>query len=44
MTRVSGVLATEWLKLKRYKPFWVLFLLYPVCLGGVVAVSVWTQG
>lgn len=40
---MSNLLRTEWLKVKSYKPFWVLFVLYPVCLGGVVAVSVWGQ-
>jgi ABC-2 type transport system permease protein len=43
MNSVARTLSTEWLKLKRYKPFWVLFLLYPVCIGGVVTISVWTQ-
>lgn len=40
---MGSVLAAEWLKLKRYKPFWVVFLLYPICMGGVVTISVWTQ-
>lgn len=25
----------EWLKLKRYRPFWVLMALYPICLVGI---------
>lgn len=40
---MSNLFRTEWLKLKFYKPFWLLFTLYPVCLGGVVAVSLWGQ-
>ena len=43
MNSLIKTLSTEWLKLRRYRPFWVIFLLYPVCLGGVVTISVWTQ-
>ena len=40
---ISSVLRAEWLKLKSYRPFWIVFTLYPVCLGGIVAVSLWGQ-
>ena len=30
------MLRIEWLKLKRYKPFWVLMTLYPLCLFGLL--------
>jgi ABC-2 type transport system permease protein len=30
------MLKIEWLKLKRYKPFWVLMTLYPLCLFGLL--------
>ena len=30
------MLKIEWLKLKRYKPFWVLMTLYPLCLFGLM--------
>lgn len=30
------MLKIEWLKLKRYKPFWVLMTLYPFCLFGLL--------
>lgn len=30
------MLKIEWLKLRRYKPFWVLMTLYPVCLFGLL--------
>ncbi|MCA9776874.1 MAG: ABC transporter permease subunit [Candidatus Eremiobacteraeota bacterium] len=39
----SAVVRAEWLKLKSYRPFWVVFTLYPVCLGGIVAMSLWGQ-
>ena len=39
----SAVIRAEWLKLKSYRPFWVVFTLYPVCLGGIVAMSLWGQ-
>lgn len=38
-----NLLQTEWLKIKAYKPFWLVFLLYPVCLGGITAVALWSQ-
>jgi ABC-2 type transport system permease protein len=34
------MLRSEWLKLRRYKPFWVLLALYLFCLEGIVAISV----
>ena len=40
---INSVLRAEWLKLKSYRPFWIVFTLYPVCLGGIVAVSLWGQ-
>ena len=39
----SSVVRAEWLKLKSYRPFWVVFTLYPVCLGGIVVMSLWGQ-
>jgi ABC-2 type transport system permease protein len=44
MNSLTQILSAEWLKIRRYKPFWVVFLLYPVCMGGVLTISVWTQG
>jgi len=44
MSRLAGIVSTEWLKIRRYKPFWAVFFLYPVCLTGVVVISLWTQG
>lgn len=38
-----SLLRTEWLKLKAYTPFWVILALYPVCVGGVLAIALWTQ-
>ncbi len=43
MTDFFSLARTEWLKLKGYRPFWLVFVLYPVCLGGVVAIAVWAQ-
>lgn len=43
MNSLVQILSVEWLKLKGYRPFWVVFILYPVCLCGVVTISVWTQ-
>lgn len=43
MSEAARILTTEWLKVKRYKPFWVVALLYPLCLGGVLTIALWTQ-
>ena len=43
MSSLASILRAEWLKLKHYKPFWVLVGLYPICLGGVLAVGLWIQ-
>lgn len=40
---MTSVIRTEWLKLKHYRPFWILLCLYPVCLAGVVGASLWAQ-
>lgn len=32
------MLQTEWLKLKKFKPFWVVMVLYPVCLFGLLVI------
>lgn len=40
---MNSLLRTEWLKIKSYRPFWVVFWLYPVCLGGIVAIGLWGQ-
>jgi len=32
------MLQTEWLKLKKFKPFWVVLALYPVCLMGLLLI------
>ncbi|MFA5504731.1 MAG: ABC transporter permease [Vulcanimicrobiota bacterium] len=33
----------EWLKLRSYRPFWVVFALYPFCVWGIVGMSLWGQ-
>lgn len=43
MSSIAALLRTEWLKIKRYKPFWVVFVLYPVCLGSIVTIALWGQ-
>lgn len=40
---MTRVLRAEWLKLKHYRAFWVLTVLYPVCLGLIVVLSLWGQ-
>jgi ABC-2 type transport system permease protein len=43
MNSLRSTARTEWLKVKNYKPFWVLFALYPVTLTGIVAIALWGQ-
>jgi hypothetical protein len=43
MNSVLAIAHTEWLKIKAFKPFWVVFWLYPVCLSGVAAIALWGQ-
>lgn len=38
-----NLLRTEWLKLKHYTPFWVVTALYPICVGGIVALTLGLQ-
>lgn len=39
------MLQIEWLKLKKFRPFWVVMVLYPVCLFGLLVIfaSVYDQ-
>lgn len=41
---MSSLWRAEWLKIRNFRPFWVVFWLYPVCLGGMLAVALWGQG
>lgn len=34
---------TEWLKLRRLRPFWVVFWLYPLSLGGLLSIALWAE-
>lgn len=40
---MSDILTVEWLKIRRYKPFWVVVVLYPISLAGVLTIALWTQ-
>ncbi len=43
MNSLLRLARTEWLKIRYYKPFWVLAALYPVSLLGVIVVALWAQ-
>lgn len=41
---MTSLLKAEWLKIKNFKPFWVVSCAYPFCLAGIVGMSLWGQG
>lgn len=38
-----SLLRAEWLKIRNFRPFWVVCCAYPLCLGGIVGMSLWGQ-
>lgn len=40
---MNSLLRAEWLKIKSFRPFWVVCCAYPFCLVGILGMSLWGQ-